>query len=782
MVLVLPPRPRTPAVSHTITSASFSLTCALALSYCTLGCPVGAAEAEPDDTTLPGHSYHGEAFNEGPRQSAYLMGGTGSVHLPITAADAEAQKFFDQGVGQLHGYWFFEAERSFRQVAALDPACAMAYWGMAVANVNNETRAKKFIDLAHERKGSASPREQQWIEAYDAFYQADKSDDKARRRQLVRALESLVHKFPDELEARAFLCGLVYANHNKGLPITSHEAVDALIAQVLAENPRHPVHHYRIHNWDKDNAPRALSAAAECGPAAPNIAHMWHMPGHIYSKLKRYADATWQQEASARTDHAYMQRDRVLPDQIHNYAHNQEWLIRDLSHVGRAEDAIQLAKNLIELPRHPTYNTLAKRGSAYYGVNRLLEVLARYEMWETIVDLAASPWLPAVSDPAIEAKRLRTVGAAQFALKQSAAGEETVTALEQLLEAAKSRQEEDVQQAGAKARKDKKTAAQIKQAEDAARKKHKTTLQAIAAALAEVRGHAAWNAGDAAGAIVLFDEAGQENKALAVDKCLLARACLAAGDAARAEKLAREAVAAGSSEVVPLANLVAVLEAVGKETEAEQQFRALRNISAHIDLDTPPMVRLAPLAARWGLPDDWREAVETPEDIGLRPDLDTLGPIVWQPSPAPSWKLTTAEGSSISLADYRGRPVVVIFYLGYGCLHCVEQLKTFQPLVEEFRQTGIELVGISSESRQQLKGALDDLAAEERPSFPLAANENLAVFKSWRAYDDFEQQPLHGIFLLDGTGRIRWQDIGHEPFTNAQFLLGEAERLLSFEQ
>ena len=36
---------------------------------------------------------------------------------------------------------------------------------------------------------------------------------------------------------------------------------------------------------------KGLKAAANCGPSAPGIAHMWHMPGHIYSKLKRYRDA-----------------------------------------------------------------------------------------------------------------------------------------------------------------------------------------------------------------------------------------------------------------------------------------------------------------------------------------------------------------------------------------------------------------------------------------------------------------------------------------------------------
>ena len=69
----------------------------------------------------PGHSQHGEAFDDGPRQRAYLMTGTRCVHLPVTSSVADVQAPFDQGVGQLHGFWYFEAERTFRQVAMLDP-------------------------------------------------------------------------------------------------------------------------------------------------------------------------------------------------------------------------------------------------------------------------------------------------------------------------------------------------------------------------------------------------------------------------------------------------------------------------------------------------------------------------------------------------------------------------------------------------------------------------------------------------------------------------------------
>jgi hypothetical protein len=130
-----------------------------------------------------GHSQHGEIFNEGPRQKAYLMGNTGNVSLQITTKSPEAQAFFNQGLGQLHGFWYFEAERSFRQAAALDSDCAMAYWGMAMANRENEKRGKGFIDEAVKRKGTASAREQLWIDTLSAFFNAGADSKKLKPRR-----------------------------------------------------------------------------------------------------------------------------------------------------------------------------------------------------------------------------------------------------------------------------------------------------------------------------------------------------------------------------------------------------------------------------------------------------------------------------------------------------------------------------------------------------------------------------------------------------------------------
>ena len=53
------------------------------------------------------------------------------------------------------------------------------------------------------------------------------------------------------------------------------------------------------------------------------------------------------------------------------------------------------------------------------------------------------------------------------------------------------------------------------------------------------------------------------------------------------------------------------------------------------------------------------------------------------------------------------------------------------------------------------------------------------VFKQWRAFDDFENIPLHGTFLVDGAGLVRWLDVSYEPFDKPEYLLEECKRLLA---
>ena len=98
-------------------------------------------------------------------------------------------------------------------------------------------------------------------------------------------------------------------------------------------------------------------------------------------------------------------------------------------------------------------------------------------------------------------------------------------------------------------------------------------------------------------------------------------------------------------------------------------------------------------------------------------------------------------------------------------------------MAQRYRDAGIELIAVSTDDATGLKKSLDNY--EGGMPFPLVSNTELDVFKAYRAFDDFEDIPLHGTFLIDENGLIRWQDVSYEPFMNPEFLLKESKRLLA---
>lgn len=751
--------------------------------------PAGAEET-PDNIGKFGHSSHGEAFDEGPRQRAYLMQGMPDVDFPISTRNPDAQKFFNQGVGQLHGFWYYEAERSFRQALHLDTNCVMAYWGLAMANVNNEKRAKDFIGKGVKLTNGIPRREHLYLESLAKFYFEEQKDENEKHRRYIKSLEQILEEFPEDTEAKALLVFKIWENAGRQ-KISSHAATDALAREVLAAKPMHPIHHARIHFWNNEVDRRALDSAAKCGQGSPGIAHMWHMPGHTYSALHRYADAAWQQEASARVDHAYMMHNRVLPDQIHNYAHNNDWLVKNFSQLGRVADAIDLAKNLIELPRHPKYNnfdppkgsetnsnstaeTKEKKGdsSASFGRARLIELLVEWERWEDIIDLSATIYLEPTSVPIEQARRARALGLAYFETGDTRRAKAQIAEVSRALRAQKDARHEKVDEAEEQARTDKKSDGDVNKAMSDALQSQAGKIKSIEKTLVELRLYNSIAAGET-------DAAKKQMEDLKdLPKERRAQLWLKLGDADQAEKLAREAAEKATNQVQSLANYIDILNRRGQDDEAEEAFTELRRVAAHSDLDLPVLSRLKPIARKLGLRDDWRDRVDPSTDVGVRPPLEALGPFRWQPSPAIDWTLKKSDGRELGLRTYGGRPVLLIFYLGHGCLKCIEQLNAFAPKTREFDRAGISLVAISTDSVEGLRKTLSQSASGNGFPFPIVSDESLATFKGYRAFDDFEQMPLHGTFLIDGNGLVRWQDISYEPFGNTEFLLAEAQRLL----
>jgi peroxiredoxin len=783
-----------------------------------------AMTTEDDGPADPGHSIHGEAFDQGPRQAAYLMPGMGNVHWKVSVDSPLAQRFFDQALGQLHGFWYFEAERSFRQVAALDPACAMAYWGMARANMQNQSRARGFIEKARELQSQASPLERQLITSLDQLLKGlggGKAEAKRQAREAyVKTLEELSLDHPNNIELKAMLVLQAWENEKDGLKIQSRLAIDAIMDQIFRVNPRHPAHHFRIHLWDNGRRERALASAAACGPAASGIAHMWHMPGHTYSGLKRYRDAAWQQEASARVDHAHMIRDRVLPDQIHNFAHNNEWLIRNWLKIGQLQRAVDLAKNMGELPRHPKYNTLEK-GSANYGRQRLLDSLTAYAWWSELIALADTVYLEATGREKLDDERLAWLAIAHSSLGNSQKFAEYQSAVEGRYRIAGSEQQKlekelaallaspskNSQRASGKQRAANRQPPALRGAipwdEFAWDETETVDLKPAALALTDstTRG---WSKSDQE-KVKKYKELQQRRERLSHQQhAIRAYQAAAAKDWGRALAWARGAdkmvpathrlewyaqvmpskqvlskaealLQSAKGELLPLATAAWVAWKVGDQAKTKEWLTALFEVAVAADQNLEVLNRLKPVIQDLGLEEAAKPRLEQASDLGERPVLDSLGPERWSPSLAPAWSLVDADQRSFSSHHFRQRPYVLVFYLGLGCLHCVEQLQKLSPEVERFRALGYELVAISSESLDHLR---EGLANYSQPMpIPLLPNAELDVFREFRCFDDFENQPLHGTFVIDGLGRVRWQDIGAEPFMDVEFLLSEVARL-----
>jgi peroxiredoxin len=773
-----------------------------------------ASAAPPAGDVLPGHSHYGEAFDHGPRHRAYLMGGTGKIHFPVSSKDPQVQKFIEQGIGQLHGFWFAEAERSFRQAAKIDPNCAIAYWGMSLANQSlDPARARQFAAEAARHQAGVSDRERLYIQAL--------ADDAGYRK--------VIAKYPSDLEAKAFEVWRLWDKYEQGdTSDTLVKTADGLMRAILDQELLHPIHHAVLHFGDALHDPkRLMDSAARCGEAAPAIGHMWHMPTHAYYPRKDYVRSAWQLEASIRTENAHAMHDWASPS--HLYAHNNEWLIRTLLRLGRVREARQIAVSMIDMPRPAPTSTIevtrtaasnndskeqlneSQATSANYGRDRLIQVLREFEYWDELGELSRTGYLAPSGSPVERAAFHSSLGIAAYCRGDVAQGNRELEALRELRDelsasaesgdAIDPRSQPTTELSASQGR----LYARISDIDRSIEilEKHRRVLSAVYVnrpkliiaifALAASAAAGIWFlrrrlvvAALVGGVAVL---AGiwvyQRHVALLnlpydgedMDVAVICRKLLDAGDPAEAVWVASNIAMERQGEVRPQANLVETLYNAGNKDQARAEFEKLRELAAAADLDSPPLARLAPIAREFGFPPDWRVRQKLERSLaGLRP-LESLGPLIWKPPPAPDWKLKDGSGREHSLAEFRGKPVVMLFFLGAGCSHCQAQLTAFAKESRTLAAAGWSVIAISTDGPEGVKKLLASYKPDPFP-FLMLADPEFKVFQSYGAYDDFEQIALHGTFLIDADGFARWNDVGAEPFMDVPFAIGEFKRLL----
>ena len=226
-------------------------------------------------------------------------GKLGKVNFPVSC-DPAVQPQFSTAVAMLHSFWYEKASDTFAAVAEKDPACGMAYWGIAMTHYHQIWSAPGPADLeagasALEKAkaaGAKTQRERDYIAAIETFYKdSDKLDHRTRVLAYERAMERVYEGYPRDREAASFYALALLATALNTVPADKTYAREkkagAILETIFVEQPEHPgVAHYIIHAYDYPPlADRALEAARRYAKIAPDSPHALHMPSHIFTRL-----------------------------------------------------------------------------------------------------------------------------------------------------------------------------------------------------------------------------------------------------------------------------------------------------------------------------------------------------------------------------------------------------------------------------------------------------------------------------------------------------------------
>lgn len=394
--------------------------------------------------------------NGAPALPAKLLTGQGSIHFPITTANPDAQKFFEQGVAQMHSFWSREAERSFLQAAALDPQAPMPWWGVAmvaagdyrphfqlvrdkgsVPKINPPMQraldaAKKAAQLAAV-PGKATDLEKLYVASTTARREHPLNDAAADKAYIAK-LREIIAAFPEEVEARTYLAlhlmdGFTTPDR-KPRPGTM-EAV-AILKELAQKAPEHPgVHHYVIHGWEGSSfAKDAWLSCERYAALVPEIPHALHMPGHIYSQTGKLDEARQSFTVAGNLERAYMRADKDYGNGHHG--HNIHYLAAVNAAAGRYDDAIAAAQELLAISETEAEKKQLDNSRTAYrqGWFAMLRTLVWAERWD---NLLSGSLLPAYNKPREQAWMHWARGIAFAAKGDAASARSEASALRQAL-------------------------------------------------------------------------------------------------------------------------------------------------------------------------------------------------------------------------------------------------------------------------------------------------------------------------------------------------------------
>jgi tetratricopeptide (TPR) repeat protein len=301
----------------------------------------------------------------------------GTVSFSISC-NPSVRADFNRSVALLHSFAYSAAEAAFNRVAGLDPQCAIAHWGLAMAQFHQlwepplSPGAMRMGKGEVERArtiGSSSHREQMYIKALEAIYENGSVPYGMRVAEYEKVICELSASERADTEAQVF-CGLaLLASASPMDKLHTHQKRAAdLLEPLYGRLPEHPgIAHYLIHAYDSTElAPRGLAAATAYSKIAPSAPHALHMPSHIFTRLGLWQESVDSNLAARSAAHAQ--------GDIGEELHAMDYLVYAYLQNGQetaARDTIQQLQSMSNLSlREFTVSYAATAMPVRYAVER----------------------------------------------------------------------------------------------------------------------------------------------------------------------------------------------------------------------------------------------------------------------------------------------------------------------------------------------------------------------------------------------------------------------------
>jgi tetratricopeptide (TPR) repeat protein len=341
-----------------------------------------------------------------------LFEGLGTHGRKVTTSSPEAQRYFNQGLCLLFAFNHDEAIRSFRRAAEIDPVCAMAWWGISLANgphINNpvvtEERAAaawEGLTQARQTATSASETERALIEALGKRYANPQPEDRQPLDEAyAAAMRRVLQAHPDDADIGALFAESMMDLRPWDLwtadaqPQPGTEEIVKVLESVLAKTPDHPLAlHLYIHAVEASLHPEnADDEADRLRTLQPGLGHLVHMPSHIDVRRGRWKEAVATNARAIDADRKYRERS---PRQgfYHVYmAHNHHMLAYGAIMRGQSKLAIDAIN---EMARGIPPEWVKENAAVADGFTAMpLEILVRFGRWDEVLAAPEPPdYLP----------------------------------------------------------------------------------------------------------------------------------------------------------------------------------------------------------------------------------------------------------------------------------------------------------------------------------------------------------------------------------------------------